>query len=184
MNFIIIHGVYGNPEENWFPWLKKELEQNGSEVLVPKFPTPIGQSPESWLRIFSEFENKIDGNTVLIGHSLGAVFILRYLEQAKKKIKAAYLVAGFFQLLNSPYDEANKPFLEKAFDWEKIKSNCGKFFVICSDNDQYIPLDISRQLSENVNGLLEIVHDGGHLNREAGYEEFPLLLDSILIELD
>ena len=87
MNFIIIHGVYGNPEENWFPWLKKELEQNGSEVLVPKFPTPIGQSPESWLRIFSEFENKIDGNTVLIGHSLGAVFILRYLEQAKKKIQ-------------------------------------------------------------------------------------------------
>ncbi len=27
MNFFIIHGIYGHPEENWFPWLKKELEK-------------------------------------------------------------------------------------------------------------------------------------------------------------
>ncbi len=26
MNFFIIHGVYANPEANWFPWLKKELK--------------------------------------------------------------------------------------------------------------------------------------------------------------
>jgi len=29
MNFFIFHGIYGNPEENWFPWLKKELEKKG-----------------------------------------------------------------------------------------------------------------------------------------------------------
>ena len=147
MNFVIIHGVYANPEENWFPWLKKELEAQGYEVMVPKFPTPIGQSPESWLRVLSEIEGKINEETVLIGHSLGAVFTLRYLEQAKKKIKAAYLVAGFFQPLNSPYDEVNKPFLEKPFEWEKIISNSERFFVICSDDDQYIPLSISEELA-------------------------------------
>ena len=184
MNFAIIHGVYANPESNWFSWLKKALEQGGYEVIVPKMPTPVGQTLDAWLRVFLEVENKINEETVLIGHSLGAAFILSWLEQTQKKVKAAYLVAGFFQLLNSPYDEINKTFVEKQFNWEKIKSNCGKFFVIASDNDQYISLDISRQLSENVNGLLEIVHDGGHLNKEAGYEEFPLLFDSILIELD
>lgn len=39
-NVIIIHGAYGNPEENWFPWLKKELEKLDCRVFVPKFPTP------------------------------------------------------------------------------------------------------------------------------------------------
>jgi predicted alpha/beta hydrolase family esterase len=43
-NIFIIHGSYGNPDENWFPWLKKELEQEGHKVFVPKFPTPEDQS--------------------------------------------------------------------------------------------------------------------------------------------
>ena len=39
-NIFIIHGTEGYPEENWFPWLKKELEQKGHIVFVPQFPTP------------------------------------------------------------------------------------------------------------------------------------------------
>ena len=46
MNFFIIHGIYATPEANWFPWLKKELESRGNEVIVPKFPTPLDQSLE------------------------------------------------------------------------------------------------------------------------------------------
>lgn len=34
----IIHGWSGSPEENWFPWLKKELENSGFEVHVPQIP--------------------------------------------------------------------------------------------------------------------------------------------------
>jgi len=91
MNFIIIHGVYSNPEDNWFPWLKKELEGQGYEVIVPKMPTPLDQSLESWLRVFSNYESKINEETVLIGHSLGSAFILNYLEKTGKKIKAAII---------------------------------------------------------------------------------------------
>lgn len=31
----IIHGWYGYSKECWFPWLKKNLELNGSEVVIP-----------------------------------------------------------------------------------------------------------------------------------------------------
>ena len=135
MNFFIIHGVYADPDANWFPWLKQELEKSGFEVIVPKFPTPLDQSLESWFRAFSNYENKINEETVLIGHSLGAAFILNYLERTNKKIKAAILVAGFHKLLGSKYDEINKTFIDKDFDWNKIKNNCNKFFVFASDND-------------------------------------------------
>ncbi len=30
----IIHGSYGNPEENWIPWLKRELQQYNFDVIV------------------------------------------------------------------------------------------------------------------------------------------------------
>ena len=184
MNFFIIHGIYENPEGNWFPWLKKELEKEGFEAIAPKFPTPIGQSLESWLKVMSEYENKINEETVLIGHSLGAAFILNYLEKTSKNIKAAFLAAGYHKLLENEFKELNRSFVDRQFNWEKIKASCGKFFVFGSDNDEYVNLDVTHELAANLNAELSIIAKGGHLNKKAGYEDFPLLLDSIIIELD
>jgi len=184
MNFFIIHGVYAEPNANWFPWLKQGLEKSGFEVIVPKFPTPLDQSLESWLRVFANYENKINEETVLIGHSLGAAFILNYLEKTSKKIKAAILVAGFFKKLNIQYDELNKTFIDKNFDWNKIKNNCNKFFVFASDNDGYIPLEIGKELAQNLGAEFNIVTSGGHLNKKDGYDTFPLRLETIIMELE
>jgi len=179
MNFFIFHGVYGYPEENWFPWLKAGLEKKGFEVIVPKFPTPLDQSLESWMRAISKYEDKIGDETVLIGHSLGAAFILDYLENTNKKINAAYLVAGFFKLVGSPYDEINKTFVDKQFDWGKIKSNCGKFYVVGSDNDEYIPTEVTKELAGKLGAELKIIRNGGHFNQKAGYTRFPFLMEQI-----
>lgn len=179
MNFFIIHGIYGHPEENWFPWLKKELEKKGYEVIVPKFPTPIGQSLESWLKIIKTQEDKINYDTVMIGHSLGAAFILNYLEQTDKEIKAAFLVAGYHKMLDNEFKELNKSFVGKKFNWNKIIENCENFYVITSDNDPYIPLEVNRQLNILVDGELHIIKNGGHLNSKAGFDKFPFLLELI-----
>ena len=181
MNFIIIHGVYANPQSNWFPWLKNKLETNGHEVIIPKFPTPLNQNLESWLRVMNKFEDKVGKETILIGHSLGAAFILDYLEQANKKIKAAFLVSGFHRQLGSPYDEINKTFVDKDFDWEKIRKNCGKFFLFCSDNDQYISLDVSKELAKKLGAEINLIKNGSHLNKEAGFKEFPFLAEKLEI---
>ncbi|MBI2559125.1 serine hydrolase family protein [Candidatus Woesearchaeota archaeon] len=183
MNFFIIHGVYANPEANWFPWLKKELENKGFEVIVPKFPTPLDQSLESWMRTIAKYEGRINKETVLIGHSLGATFILNYLENTGKKINAACLIAPFHKLLGSPYDKLNKTFIDKQFDWEKIKSSCSKFFIFASDNDKYIPFDITKELIKKLNAKFSLVPNGGHLNKESGYDKLPILLETIKTEL-
>lgn len=179
MNFFIIHGIYGHPEENWFPWLKKQLEDEGYEVIVPKFPTPIGQSLESWLEVLKKHEGSINSETMMIGHSLGAAFILNYLEQTAKEIKATFLVAGYHELLDDKFKELNKSFVGKKFDWSRIIENCGRFVVIGSDKDEYIPMEITRQLALLLDAELHIVHNGGHLNADAGYKRFPFLLEII-----
>jgi len=180
MNFFIFHGIYGHPQENWFPWLKKELEIRGFEVIVPKFPTPLNQSLESWLRTIANYEDKINDETIMIGHSLGAAFILDYLDIKNKKIKAAFLVAGYFKLINNEFDEMNRSFVGRDFNWPKIKKNCSKFFVIGSDNDQYIPLEATKEMAKMLDAELKIVHNGGHLNAKAGFTSFPVLLKTIL----
>lgn len=42
-NVLIIHGAYGNPKENWIPWLTAKLEAVRYKVDTPQFPTPENQ---------------------------------------------------------------------------------------------------------------------------------------------
>jgi hypothetical protein len=38
MKVLILHGSFGSPSENWFPWLKLKLEELGHRVLTPQMP--------------------------------------------------------------------------------------------------------------------------------------------------
>ena len=91
-NIIIIHGAYGHPEENWFPYIKDNLEKLGHQVYVPKFPTPKGQNLKNWLDTFKPYEKYLDKNSIVVGHSIGPAFLLTLLED--HKAKAAFFVAS------------------------------------------------------------------------------------------
>ncbi len=180
MNVIIIHGSFGSPKENCFPWLKEELEKLGCKVFVPKFPTPEGQSLQNWLKVFEEYKQYLNEDTVLVGHSLGPAFILNILEELNKPVKTAIFVAGFVGNLNNPkFDEMNKTFTEKEFDWDKIRKNCQSFFVFYSDNDPFVPKERALELARNLGAEAELVRGAGHFNEAAGYTKFPLLLEKI-----
>lgn len=169
---ILIHGAYGYPEENWLPWLKKELEKLGHSVSVPKFPTPENQTLDNWNAIMKDYV--LDEETIVVAHSLGVAFLLSLLE--KHKIKAAFLVSGFISLLgNEKFDIINSTFIEREFVWNKIVNNCFKFCLIHSDNDPYVPIEKAYELSKNLETELIIVPNAGHFHSET----FELLLEKM-----
>lgn len=182
-NIFIIHGAYGNPEENWFPWLKSELEKLNCKVFVPKFPTPENQTLENWLKIFEDYKQYLDENSIVVGHSLGPAFLLAILEKLDKPIKVAFFVSGFAGLLNHPIDEINKTFIDKRFDWKKIKQNCKNFYIFQSDSDPYVPLERAEELAKNLEVDVIFIKNAGHFNMESGYDKFELLLKKIKNEL-
>ncbi|PCI90171.1 hypothetical protein COB18_01915 [Candidatus Kaiserbacteria bacterium] len=175
----IIHGAYGSPNENWIPYLKKELESKEWEVKVLVFPTPEAQNITSWFKIIDPFLQDMDVETILIGHSIGATFILHILEKLKITIKASYLVSGFLGPLDNPeFDELNKTFL-KDFDWIAIKKHSEKFYIYHSDNDPYVPIKEAEEISDALGTKLTVVKDAGHFNTESGYIKFERLLEDI-----
>ena len=178
----IIHGAYGSPDENWFPWLSEELEKIGYTVYRPDFPTPKKQSLENWKDRFEEYRQPWgDKDTILIGHSIGAAFVLRMLmSHNDEPIKAAFLVAGFTTQLGDPeFDKLNASFLANPFDWELIRKNCQQFFVYHSDNDPYVPLEKGEELASSLGVQVALVKDAKHFNEEAGYTEFQEILGDI-----
>lgn len=177
---VIIHGSYGRPDENWFPWLAGELRKLGQAVLVPTFSTPEGQDLARWRSEFEDQVGVLDERTVLVGHSLGAGFIVNVLETTKVPIKGTFLVSGFLgELGREDFDRVNGSFVCRDFQWAVIRQNGGQVHVYNSDSDPYVPIEKGRELAERLGVQLTVIRGGGHINASAGFDEFPLLLDDI-----
>jgi predicted alpha/beta hydrolase family esterase len=158
---LIVHGAGSTPESNWFPWLKQTLEADGFEVIVPQFPnTPSEQTLNNWLTEIDKYD--IHEDTIAVGHSLGAPFLLNLLE--KRKLKAVYLVAGFIGLLSNEFDEVIHTFSNKEFDWNTIKTNCKSFHIIYSNDDPHVSAEKSIQLGAKLGIEPRLIKAAGHFN--------------------
>lgn len=179
-NVFIFHGYGADPSANWFPWLKEELEKKGYTVFVPAFPDTNNPDRDKWLEHLEQYKEHINEDTIFVGHSLGAPFILNILERLNHPIKASFLVAGFVGPLGPDFDLYVGSIANRNFNWDKIKNNCKKFVIFASDNDPFVPLKKAEELHKNLSSELIIIKGGEHLNLGSGYFAFDELRDAIL----
>jgi len=188
-NIFIIHGRYGYPEENWFPWLKKELSKLGHKVFVPQFPvpknsTPGGHKPEKWLKEFSQYKKYINEETIIVAHSRGCVFSYLFLETLKKPVDSIYLVAPWIYWKTcwypKGYEKFIDPFHKKPLDWNKIKKNAKHFEIFQSTNDD-TPVSEGKKIAKRLGAELNIVKNAGHFNvaYDKKFVKFSSLLKTI-----
>lgn len=160
---VIIHGWEGYPEEGWFPWLRAELATRGFEVAVPAMTNSDKPQMVKWVQDLAHTVGTADPATYLVGHSLGCITILRYLEGLGPKIKigGVVLVAGFANRLK--YDEISH-FFAAPVAWPTILLHCRKFEAIFSTNDPYVPLENSDTFSRQLNARITLLDNRGHFS--------------------
>jgi len=175
---IIIHGFQGDPNHGWKPWLKKELEKRGFLVKNLQMPNPNHPKVKSWVNYLANQVGEVDSNCYLVGHSLGCITILRYLEtlKNKEKIGGAVLVAGPIKAVKKEI----KSFFDRPIRWAEIKKHCKRFVAINSDNDPYIPLEHGRILKEKLGAKLIIKKNHKHFSSSDGFVELPIVLEGVL----
>lgn len=175
----LFHGVSGHARENWFPWMKAQLEQRGFSVVIPEFPHPDTPVLNEWIGAFAAFESATDARSIFVGHSLGSAFALRLLERRSAPIHTCLLAAPVWGVMGNDFDPVMRTFTEPPYDWKTIRRNAKHFSVLHGENDPYITQTLSKQLAAHLGVPLTIVSDGGHLNARAGFTAFPLLLETI-----
>ena len=179
VNFIFIHGTKGYPENNWFPWLKEQLQTRGHHVIAPQFPINEDQNLSNWFKTLEDCE--INDNTIIVGHSVGAAFIPSIAE--KYSFRAAFLVCGFCRKLGLDFDSALETFVEKDFDWKRIRSNCSRYYQINSSDDPYVSVEQAKALESQLGVKMLLLNNAGHVNQNSGYTKLDEILPLIEEEL-
>ena len=163
---ILIHGWGGSSKDNWFPWLKDELEKYGYQVIVPDMQETDSPIIEKWVKCLSDNIDELGENTYFVGHSVGCQTILRYLEKVDTPVGGAIFVAGWFNLENMEDEtEENiaKPWIEIPINIEKIKSVLPKSTLIISDNDDYGAFEENKQKFKEFVTKEVILHNAEHI---------------------
>ncbi len=174
---VILHGTQGSPEGNWFRWLESELQTHGYEVWLPLLPDAEQPSLSRWLKFVeadSPFE--LDKDTIVIGHSSGAILGLLLLQTGYQPGSVA-MVSIFAD--NSLGWEPNDRLFDVPFEYEKLIASPTQRLIINSDTDPYVPLVQAQTIAANSKTELVIIPGQGHFNLEQSpdYVRFPQLLD-------
>lgn len=182
----IVHGCPSdavramNPEtrtydKHWIPWARNQLSAAGFKVHAPLMPSPWQPDYQAFRRTFEQ--QPIGERDVLVGHSCGSSFLVRWLGETKAHVAALILVAPW------KVPPADEPWRQRFYDFAidpAIASRVGQVTIFTSSDEEPEGRESARQFHEALRGSLIDLPRHGHYTRDSmGTDEFPELIDAI-----
>lgn len=144
------------------------------EVFLPKMPNSQNAVYKEWCIWFEKYLLLLSDGVILVGHSLGAVFLAKYLSEhtVAKKIKATLLVAPPFG-----NDEGRiLPQFSIVTSLTNLEAQGGKVVIFHSKDDPVVDFSELKLYQDKLPSLdVRVFEDRGHFNTE----EFPEIVEEI-----
>lgn len=185
---ILVHGwahkdefydlKYPTPSNShWFPWLTKQLMSKDIYTVAVEMPNSFYPQYEVWKKEFERFD--ISEDTILVGHSCGGGFLVRWLSENNAKVGKVILVAPWMGI--RPDQEFDDTFFDFVID-QNLADKTKSLTIFNSSNDVSEIQDSVKLLREKLNDvqLVELENKGHFTLKGLGTEEFPELLDELL----
>lgn len=178
-NALILHGTNADSSANWFKWLAGELEKNDYKTWVPDLPNAKKPNMKDYLEFLHESDFEFNRDTIIIGHSSGAVAATQLTSEVSAKIQKLVLVGTFTDSLGRKELEG---LFEEKINYKGARQRSRKVIVMHSDDDPNVPLQQAKQAAQKLQARLIIKNGEGHFNtdHDKKYTEFPELLEVIL----
>lgn len=170
----------GSPNDNWFPQEKLALEKANIQVVAEEFPDNDLARAGYWLPFLLN-DLKVDENTILVGHSSGAVAAMRLAEQ--HKILGSVLVGAYHTHLNMD-KEIQSGYFDTAWNWKAIKDNQQWIALFASQDDPWVPISHPRFIHQQLNCEYHEFLDEGHFGGDYVKHSFPECSRAIIKFLD
>lgn len=183
-NCIIIHGCPDEEEvgeaktydKHWMPWIKQQLIQQGIPTQSPQMPRPWEPDYEAFKQEFEKCH--VTEETILIGHSCGCAFLVRWLGETKRTVAKLILVAPW--KIPSSDDEGRKAFYNYPID-ETIKTRVKEIIMFTADNEEAEGKESLQMFHQALGGrVIELSGRGHYTQTDMGSGTFPELLTVLL----
>ena len=185
-NAVIIHGMpseaeYYSPDIpspsnfQWIPWLRNKLSAEGVETETPEMPRPYAPEYQAWKH---EFERcTVNQETILVGHSCGGGFLLRWIAEAEQSVGDVFLVAPWLD----PDKELSNGFFDFSYD-NTLMERVNSLTVFVSDDDTPDILESARSIKNKLPNarFIECKGKGHFVGEDFIQNGFPELLEEIL----
>ncbi|AHB42715.1 hypothetical protein RAAC3_TM7C00001G0877 [Candidatus Saccharibacteria bacterium RAAC3_TM7_1] len=191
-NAIILHGRPDEDEyysdkflsasnQHWFPWLAQQLMIRDIFAVTPEVQYCFRPRYDEWVREIERYD--INEETLVVGHSCGGGFWVRYLsEHPELKVAKAILVAPWINPDDNPASDT-ADFFKFTID-KAIAERClGGMTVIVSDDDEASVLksvDMIKSAAPEIK-LNNFIGKGHFTLESLGTTEFSEILDEIYI---
>jgi len=187
MKVVIVHGSNpidrekierGEPPQNlrhWIVWLKEKLEEKGYEVFNPLMPKNWDPNYKEWKEEFEKIP--VDEETILIGHSAGGGFSVRWLGETKRKIKKLILIAP--AITRGKYVNP-KELLNFKINRDILKQ-INSLIIFTSDDEREELKEAAKIYGNELKVKpIELKKHGHFTFKGMGTKEFPELLEEVL----
>lgn len=156
---------------------KGNLQQSlgdGYQVIAPKMPNGKNARYLEWKIWIDGFFDQIESNAIFIGHSMGAIFLAKYLTEKGGVYNAVLLVAAPFE------DSVGESLCDFNFDTKDFAKDlhAKKVILYHSTDDPVVPYSHSQMYLDLIqNAKLVTLEERGHINQET----FPEIVNDILL---
>lgn len=164
-------------QKSWKNSLPETLGEN-YDCLFPQMPNGTNAKYKEWKLWFERLIPYFDDDLILIGHSLGGIFLAKYLSENKfpKKIKATILISP-------PFDDANGGETLSDFklsdDLSRFSENSPLIYLVQSKDDPTVPFEQHEKYVKALPTAKEMVfEDRQHFNTET-FPEITQLIKSL-----
>lgn len=163
---IILHSYGGGTRESFGPYILEESKKRNLDCYFPQFPTREDATFENWTKVMDTYlkEGLLDKETIVIAHSMGTHFFVKYVGLRDCKVGTYISVAGMANLnSNIEYlNEAVKKFNPEVEDYMKTIENTKDIYSIYSDNDHLSPQEELIAYANMLNATHIMVPGAGH----------------------
>lgn len=163
-NFQIDLEKYRSERIGWKRNLGKKLGGH-YEVILPDMPNKMNARYAEWKIWFEKLIPYLNPEVILVGHSMGGVFLAKYLAEEKfpKQILATFLIAA-------PYDmDGGRPIVEFTLphSLNQFEDQGGKMFLYHSKDDPLVNFTEFEKYQKSLRSVVSRAFtDRGHFNQE------------------
>lgn len=174
---VVIPGWQGSGDGHWQSWLEARLREAGRATARPAFADLDRPELSDWLAALRTtlYAHEPDGFDV-VAHSLGAVLWLHHVTEPGATPRPARVA-----LVAPPSPATEVPdiagFFPPPLDVDAVRRGADGTVLVAGDDDPYLPEGIAAAYGAPLKIATTVIAGGGHLNADAGYGEWPAVLD-------